>query len=67
LFESTLFGKLLGMAKKGRVVALKCTECKAQNYITKRNKTNLEGKLETKKFCRRCKKKTLHKETEDLK
>jgi len=56
------------MAKAGReIVALICTDCKSQNYITKRNKINMEKKLEINKFCKICKKYTLHKESTKLK
>jgi len=57
------------MAKKGarEIVALVCTVCKSQNYVTTRNKINIEGKLTLKKYCKRCKKVTLHKETAKLK
>ena len=56
------------MAKGSReVVALVCKDCKSQNYITQRNKVNIEGKLEIKKYCKNCKKVTVHKETAKLK
>ena len=57
------------MAKKGarELVALICSVCKSQNYITERNKINMEGKLEIKKYCKTCKKHQLHKETSKLK
>jgi large subunit ribosomal protein L33 len=58
------------MAKKkgGReTVALDCTECNNQNYITTRNKVNMEGKLTLKKYCKHCRKRTLHKERAKLK
>lgn len=58
------------MAKKGehRVqVGLVCTVCKHRNYITTRNKLNTAEKLQLKKFCSVCKKKTDHKEVEKLK
>ena len=57
------------MAKKGSrdVVGMVCADCKSQNYATTRNKLNIEGKLQLKKFCKRCKKQTLHKETVKLK
>jgi large subunit ribosomal protein L33 len=55
------------MAKKksGNVekVALLCSECKRKNYTTFRNKKNMQGKLEIKKYCKWEKKHTLHKET----
>jgi large subunit ribosomal protein L33 len=57
------------MAKKGarQLFGLICSECKTQNYITEKNKTNTEGKLELKKFCKKCRKTTPHKETQKLK
>jgi large subunit ribosomal protein L33 len=57
------------MAKKrgDKIVAMVCTVCKSQNYATTRNKVNIEGKLTLKKYCKQCKKKTLHKETSKLK
>ncbi len=54
------------MAKKsGSVekIALQCTECNRKNYTTKKNKKNMQGKLELKKYCKWDKKHTLHKET----
>ena len=57
------------MAKKGarEIVGMVCQTCKSQNYATTRNKINMEKKLEIKKYCKRCKKYTLHKETSKLK
>lgn len=61
------------MAKKGarEIVGMICPICKSQNYVTFRNKVNMDvkgkGKLELKKYCKRCKKQTLHKETSKLK
>ncbi len=57
------------MAKKGarEIVGLICPNCKSQNYVTTRNKINIEGKLTLKKYCKICKKVTLHKETTKLK
>jgi large subunit ribosomal protein L33 len=49
------------------IVVLVCKECKSQNYVTKRNKVNMEKKLEIKKYCKKCKKHTLHKESSKLK
>ena len=52
------------MAKKENRegVALQCTVCKENNYLTSKNKKNAEGKLEIKKYCPKCNKTTLHKE-----
>jgi len=57
------------MAKKGarEIVAMICSVCKSQNYVTKRNKINMEGKLEIKKYCKNCRKSQLHKESAKLK
>jgi len=57
------------MAKKGArmLLALICSECKGQNYITEKNKTNTPDKIELKRFCKRCKKVTIHKESSKLK
>jgi large subunit ribosomal protein L33 len=63
------------MAKKGarEIVALVCSVCKNQNYVTTRNKVNMQekakdvAKLVLKKYCKFCKKRTEHKETTKLK
>ncbi|HQE06142.1 MAG: 50S ribosomal protein L33 [Tepidanaerobacteraceae bacterium] len=44
-------------------IVLACTECKERNYFTQKNKKNNPDRLEFNKFCRRCGKHTLHKET----
>ena len=44
-------------------VTLACTECKQRNYNTMKNKKNDPDRLEMKKYCRFCKKHTLHRET----
>jgi len=44
------------------LIILSCTECKRHNYTSSRNKKKQTKKLEIKKFCRFCKKRTLHKE-----
>lgn len=44
-------------------VILVCSECLSRNYtITKNKRTNVE-RLELRKYCKRCGKHTLHKET----
>lgn len=43
-------------------VSLACTECDARNYRTTR-KRQQEGQIERKKFCPKCKRHTVHKET----
>ena len=44
-------------------IYLACTECKERTYTTVKNKKNDTGRLELKKYCPRCRKHTLHKET----
>jgi len=50
--------------RKMRVkITLACTECKQRNYNTMKNKKNDPDRLEMNKYCRFCKKHTVHKET----
>jgi len=44
-------------------VTLECTECKQRNYDTMKNKKNDPERLELKKYCKFCRKETMHKET----
>lgn len=44
-------------------VILVCEECLSRNYSTTKNKTTATTRLEIKKFCPRCNKHTLHKES----
>ena len=63
------------MAKsKSDIVAMVCEVCKSQNYVTTRNKTNIQvkspagsGKLLLMKFCKTCRVSTKHKETDKTK
>ncbi len=50
--------------KEKRVkVTLVCAECKQRNYDTAKNKSNTPDRLEMNKYCRFCRKHTLHKES----
>ena len=53
------------MATKGarEHITLECTECKNRNYVSEKNKRNNSDRLEIKKYCKFCKKTTVHKET----
>ncbi|MDT8285459.1 MAG: 50S ribosomal protein L33 [Thermovirgaceae bacterium] len=55
----------MAKAKKGAVelVALKCSDCNRRNYTTSKNRRNIQGKLEFKKYCPFDRKHTLHVET----
>ena len=50
------------MEKEDNVI-LNCTECLSLNYSTKRNKRAAGERLELMKFCKKCGRHTLHKET----
>ena len=43
-------------------VTLTCTECKQRNYQTNKNKRTTPDRLEFKKYCRFCRRHTVHKE-----
>lgn len=45
------------------LIKLECTQCKRVGYHTYRNKKKVKARLETKKYCKWCKKHTSHKET----
>jgi len=45
------------------LVKLECSTCERVNYHTHKNKKTLKNRLELKKYCKWCKKQTLHKET----
>jgi large subunit ribosomal protein L33 len=53
------------MAKRAirTIIKLECTECRERNYTTEKNRRNDPGRLELDKFCPRCRKHTLHRET----
>lgn len=44
-------------------ITLECTECKQRNYDSMKNKKNTPDRIEIKKYCKFCKKTTVHKET----
>jgi len=44
-------------------ITLACQECKQRNYSTTKNKKNNPDRIEMKKYCRFCRKHTMHKET----
>ena len=56
------------MAKKGSrmVVGLTCEVCKRLNYVVQKNKINTTGSLKLKKYCKNCRKHTMHKEKKKL-
>ncbi|MFP4082562.1 MAG: 50S ribosomal protein L33 [Candidatus Aminicenantes bacterium] len=44
------------------IVTLQCAECRRRNYTTTRNKKKKSDKIELKKYCKFCRKHTIHKE-----
>ncbi|TCT21060.1 LSU ribosomal protein L33P [Melghiribacillus thermohalophilus] len=48
------------MAKK---VVLACSECSSRNYTTEKRDSASGSRLEIKKYCKKCGKHTLHRET----
>ena len=54
---------IFGGAVMRTKIVLACTECKQRNYNTKKNKKNDPDRLEMNKYCRFCRKHTLHRET----
>ncbi|MEK6589645.1 MAG: 50S ribosomal protein L33 [Nitrospinota bacterium] len=44
------------------IIQLACSECRNRNYSTTKNKKSTPDKLEFKKYCRFCRRHTLHKE-----
>jgi large subunit ribosomal protein L33 len=45
------------------IITLACADCKRRNYTTTKNKKTIPERLELKKFCKFCRKHTIHKET----
>lgn len=50
------------MAKDDKII-LACSVCMSRNYTTHRSKNKSNGRLELRKYCPKCGKVTLHKET----
>ncbi len=51
------------MAAKKPFLKFQCATCKTANYFIKKTKETADKKLELKKFCSKCKKHTMHKES----
>jgi large subunit ribosomal protein L33 len=47
-------------------IGLVCEMCKTFNYITEKNRLETKEKIKLQKYCKRCKKHTLHVETQKL-
>jgi len=44
-------------------ITLACSDCKRRNYVTEKNRQNDRDRLEMKKYCRWCRRHTVHRET----
>ncbi len=54
------------MAKKGDVrmiITLACSDCRERNYTSEKNRRNDSQRLELRKYCPRCHRHTVHRET----
>jgi len=47
----------------GKIITLACTQCLSRNYTTTKNKMANPDRMQMRKFCKRCGKHTLHRET----
>jgi large subunit ribosomal protein L33 len=45
------------------IITLACNSCRQRNYSTMKNKRTTPDRLERKKYCRFCRKHTVHRET----
>lgn len=54
---------LRGVFSMQEKIILTCSVCLSRNYTTKKNKKTHTARLELNKFCKKCDKHTLHKET----
>jgi len=61
--EGEIISKGDGGAAMRVKITLSCTECKQRNYNTMKNKKNTPDRLEMSKYCRFCRKHTVHRET----
>ncbi|MGH7666227.1 MAG: 50S ribosomal protein L33 [Candidatus Dormibacteria bacterium] len=45
------------------IITLQCSQCQERNYTTQKNKRNDPDRVELRKYCRRCRQHTAHRET----
>ena len=50
-------------AENRPVIQLACTGCRERTYTTEKNKKNDPNRLELRRYCPRCRRHTLHRET----
>src|SRR5580692_13074454 len=47
---------------RDNIISIQCGDCKERNYSSTKNRKTTPDRLELKKFCKRCRKHTPHKE-----
>ena len=62
-YENTVKASIKEVPNMRVKITLRCNECKQRNYNTMKNKKNDPDRIELKKYCRFCKKQTVHSET----
>lgn len=45
------------------IISFTCADCKRKNYMSTKNKKKSPDRIELKKFCKFCRKHTIHKES----
>ena len=60
---SFLLGERKMALPKRKNIILACTECQERNYASSKNTAANPERIEITKFCKRCGKRTVHKET----
>ena len=63
MLKSIRFDHLSKEKEMRENIIIACTECKQRNYDSQKNKKNDPDRIEVKKYCKFCKKHTVHKET----
>ena len=64
VFDGTIGGaETESIMSQDNLIKLECTACKSLNYHSTKNKKTLKNRLELMKFCKKCKKRVMHKET----
>jgi large subunit ribosomal protein L33 len=44
------------------IITMACTECRARNYVTSKNRQKHQNRLELMKYCSSCRQHKLHRE-----
>ena len=52
----------MAKATKREIIILACSKCGERNYTTTKNRRTAKGKMEIRKYCRRDREHTVHRE-----